>query len=98
MAIELEHRYHQERMGLVPTVGADGGGTVAELMQWWLSTYAIHRRGYANDKSFVEKHICKSEIAGLPLVALKPSHVHTFLHAKHCHLKTTEHQSLTRLP
>ena len=40
LVAELERQAERQQLGLEAGRAADGGGTVEELLQWWLDTYA----------------------------------------------------------
>src|SRR5258706_927071 len=48
LADDLERKCERQRLGLEPMPPEDGGGTLAELLEWWLDTYSkgspSHRR------------------------------------------------------
>jgi hypothetical protein len=39
LAMELEVRYERQRLGLEPMELEGGGGTVDELMDWWIEKF-----------------------------------------------------------
>ena len=48
-ATELEAKGERQRAGLEPLLPADGGGTVAELLRWWIDTYRRGAPGFGSD-------------------------------------------------
>jgi integrase len=59
LAAELERRAERQRLGLEQLRPKDGGGTLAELLQWWLDTYSKAGPSHARNTYSVSKHfIC----------------------------------------
>jgi len=82
LAQEQELRAERQRRGLEPIPPRDGGGTVAELMKWWLDEHASRHASAANTWSAVTKHILGAWIAPIRLTELRPGDVARFLHEK----------------
>jgi len=55
---------------------------LADLLQWWLSEYAISFASYRNVRSAVRHHLLSSELAKLPLTQVTAERVEAFLHRK----------------
>jgi integrase len=87
LAHELATRAERERCGLAPPSMADGGGTLAELLQWWLDTYSSGTPSHAINASFIGKHLMTNDLARLPLTAVTSGRVETFLQSKSRDLK-----------
>ena len=81
-ARELEAKGERQRLGLEPHLAADGGGSVADLLRWWLETYSTGTPSHATNKSAVQVHLVGSELASLRLAALRSQHVERFLQSK----------------
>jgi integrase len=59
LAEDLERRAERQRLGLEPLPETDGGGTLTELLRWWLETYSAKSPSPAShqrDVYKVEKH------------------------------------------
>jgi len=76
---DLQRQAERQRLGLEPLPTEDGGGTVAELLQWWLDTISQGSPSHANNVSVVGKHYIRSELASLPLTAVTPQHIEALL-------------------
>jgi integrase len=90
MAMELELKRERQRLGLEALPSADGGGTVAALLEWWLEGDAKDGTGgyskaspsHSRNAAVIRKHLLKSEMASHRLADLRSAHVEAFLHAK----------------
>src|SRR5216683_4649063 len=76
---DLQRQAERQRLGLEPLPTEDGGGTVAELLQWWLDNISQGSPSHANNVSVVGKHYIRSELASLPLTAVTPQHIEALL-------------------
>src|SRR6185295_1929229 len=81
LAAELERKVDRQRMGLEAPPAEDGGGTLAELMEWWLQHTAEAPASVSNECQ-VRKHLINSDLAPLRLVAVTTERIEAFLHAK----------------
>ena len=81
-ARELEAKGERQRSGLDPVAGRDGGGTVAELLRWWLDTYRRTSPSYASELSAVQRHLVDSELGRTTLEAVRSSHLERLLQEK----------------
>jgi integrase len=79
LAEELERKAERQRFGMEERPPEDGGGTLAELMEWWLEKYSAGRPTHARNGYTIRRHIIGSELAPLRLVDLTPGKVETFL-------------------
>jgi hypothetical protein len=43
LAVDLERRFERQQLGLEPADIEDGGGTIAQLMTWWIDTFLRHK-------------------------------------------------------
>jgi hypothetical protein len=68
LAADLEHQAARQRRGLEPIPPADGGGTLGELLNWWLETYAKPRTSHDRDRYTIRRHFLTDPIAALKLV------------------------------
>jgi len=57
LADELGFNHERQRLGLEPLPSSDGGGTLAELLRWWLMTYSAKSPSHDRNKSTIEKHL-----------------------------------------
>src|SRR5512135_2118505 len=67
LAGELERKCERQRMGLEELPPEDGGGTLAELLSWWLETYVKRTPSYARMRRLVAHNFLSSELAELRL-------------------------------
>ena len=82
IADDLERQAERQRLGLEYRPPADGGGTFATLMEWWLATYSRGSPSHDRNEPVVRKHLLDSALAPLPLVAVTAAKLEEFLHAK----------------
>ena len=76
---DLERQAERQRLGLEPLPTEDGGGTLGELLQWWLDNISKGSPSHTSNVSVVGKHYLPSELARLPLTAVTPQHVEAVL-------------------
>src|ERR1700737_172436 len=81
-AEDYERRCEGQRPGLEPLPPIDGGGTLAELLQWWLEKFSKGSPSHEGSVYALKKHFLCSELAPLPLVAITAEKVESFLHEK----------------
>jgi len=79
LAGELERRAERQRLGLEPFPVEDGGGTVAELLAWWLETYVTSPKENRRLSGVVRRHFDGSELASLRLVETTSQNIEVFL-------------------
>ena len=79
LAGELEHKAERQRLGLEPLPDEDGGGTVAELLEWWLDTYVTSLKENRRLSGVVRRHFEGSELASMRLAETTPQKVEVFL-------------------
>jgi hypothetical protein len=79
---EAADRAERMRRGLLPSPRADAGGTVHDLMEWWLEEMSRTQRAHKQNVSVVRKHISVGEIASMTLEQVTPAVVDRFLRAK----------------
>src|SRR5689334_23423377 len=72
LAGEEERKCERQRRGLEPLPDPDGGGTLADLFDWWLDTYSKPRTSHVRDEYTVRKHFLSHPIARLKLVEVTP--------------------------
>src|SRR5688572_26761077 len=72
LAHELELRHERQRLGLEPLPDPNGGGTVAELMEWWLATYVGKRPSAGSTAAVIRKHITRSKLGHMRLAQVRP--------------------------
>lgn len=82
LAVEMERRHERQRLGLEPLTPADGGGTLTELLKWWLTTVSVGSPSHEWSERTVTKHLLSSELASLPLVAVSAERIEALLHRK----------------
>ncbi|HEU5155194.1 MAG TPA: tyrosine-type recombinase/integrase, partial [Gemmatimonadales bacterium] len=75
-------RAARRQRGLLPIPRADGGGTVGELMQWWLEEISATLRAHRQNVSVVRKHVLGAEIGLLRLEQVTPAVLERFFRGK----------------
>ena len=86
LAEDLERRAERIRLGLEAAPPTDGGGTLGDLLKWWLNTYRAGQPAHATEASAARCHIAGTDLAALPLTAVTSARVEAFLHAKGANL------------
>jgi integrase len=79
---QLERRAERVRLGVEVGLPEDGGGTLAALLLWWLDTYSRPLASHVTNESAIRVHFLGSELASLPLTAVTPGRIESFLQAK----------------
>ena len=79
LAAELDRQQERQRLGLDPMPPEDGGGSVGDLLRWWLTTYSKTAPSHQRNVCTIEKHLLPSRLARLRLTELRPGHIETFL-------------------
>ena len=79
---DLERKCERQRLGLEAVPDADGGGTFAALLDWWLLTYSKASPLHARNTFTLKKHLLDSELAPLRLVDVTSGKIESFLQAK----------------
>ncbi len=79
---DLERKYERQRLGLEAMPDADGGGTLAALLNWWLTTYSKASPSHARNTFTLKKHLLDSELAPLRLVDVTSGKIESFLQAE----------------
>jgi integrase len=82
MAVDIDRLHERQRLGLEPMPPEDGGGTVGDLLRWWLHTYSRTAPSHLRNVSTVEKHLLPAPIAAFTLTELRPGHIETFLQSR----------------
>ena len=82
LLLEADRKAERERLGLDPLAPEDGGGTVAELIAWWLENVMAGKSSHGTEESRVRVHLLKSELAPMKLAQVRAEHVEAFLAAK----------------
>jgi integrase len=79
MAMDLERQGERQRLGLEPVPAAGGGGTLIELLRWWLQEYSARSPSHERNVCTVEKHFGSCELGQVRLVELTAGKLETFL-------------------
>ncbi len=79
---QLERKAEHVRLGVEPPLPEDGGGSLAELLRWWLDTYSKPLASHVSNESAIRVHFLASDLAQLPLTAVTPGRIESFLQAK----------------
>jgi integrase len=82
MADELERKAERQRLGLEERLPEDGGGTLAELLRWWLDTCSVNSPSHPSNVSQITRHLLPSSLAALPLTAVTAPRLRAFLKEK----------------
>ena len=82
LAEELEAAARRQLAGLEPLPPSNGGGTVAELLAWWIEAYSRRLASAASIASSVRLHLLPARLASLTLQAVRPADVRAFLDEK----------------
>ncbi len=82
LADDLERRAERQRLGLEAMPDEDGGGTIDELMSWWLTHYSSKSASHERNTSSVERHLVGGPFGRLRLVDATPGAIETFLQGK----------------
>jgi integrase len=82
IAAELERRAWRQRMGLEQLVTPDGGGTVRELLTWWMETFSEGNTSHPKNASTIKRHLLAGKIAEVRLTELTRGRVETLLDEK----------------
>ncbi len=96
LAGELERRAERQRLGLEPMPIEDGGGTLGELVQWWLDTYSKSSASHGRNCSTLKCHVLSSTLAELRLAEVTSGQVETFLQERSDHLSPQSVNHLRR--
>jgi len=93
LTAELQRRHERIRLGIEIAPAEDGGGTVDELVEWWVATYLSKSPGFRRCVGTVRKHLIGSRLGRLRLVELTPGKVEAFLQDKvgSCSPQTVNH-------
>ena len=76
---ELETRFERARLGLETLPPEDGGGTLGELLTWWLKTYSVGSPSHDRNVATLGKHFASPGIADLLLVEVTSGKIEAFL-------------------
>ncbi len=82
LASDLERQAERQRFGLEPAPPPNGGGTLDELLRWWLETYSAGSPSHARNKYSVEKHLIGAEFGSLCLTEVTAGAIETVLQGK----------------
>lgn len=82
LAHDLDQKTERQRLGLERPPAPDGGGTLAELFEWWLTTYSAGTPSHQRNAYSIHRHLTGSEMGGVRLVELTPGRLEAFLQQK----------------
>lgn len=82
LAAELDRRNERQRLGLDQLPPDDGGGTLRELLEWWLAEVSAGTPSHEWAERTVRGHLLTHEIAALPLAAVTPERIEGLLLSK----------------
>ena len=79
LVAELETKYERARLGLETLPPEDGGGTLGDLLTWWLQTYSIGSPSHDRNVATLGKHFRSPGMADLCLVEVTSGKIEAFL-------------------
>ena len=79
---EIQVAEDRARHGLDQRPPKDGGGTVDEMVEWWVNQFLAKRASYVQCIGTIRKHIIGSKLGGRRLVDVRSGHVEAFLEEK----------------
>ena len=79
LVAELEHKAERQRLGLEELPPEDGGGTVGELLEWWLKTYSKNSASHKRNCSTLHRNIIESELAEIRLADVTAGNIENLL-------------------
>jgi integrase len=79
LVAELETKYERVRLGLETLPPEDGGGTLGDLLAWWLKTYSIGSPSHDRNVATLGKHFRSPGIADLCLVEVTSGKIESFI-------------------
>ncbi|RKG63514.1 site-specific integrase [Corallococcus sp. CA054B] len=82
IADDLGRKSERQRLGLEERPPEDGGGSLGELLRWWLDTYSAVSPSHGTNTSAVARHLLTSSLAPLPLTAVTAGRIEAFLQEK----------------
>ena len=93
LAVDLQRREERIRLGVEVAPPENGGGTVDQLISWWIDTYLAKSAGFGRAVGTIPKHLIGSKIGSLRLVEVTPGKIEAFLQAKvdQCSPQTLNH-------
>ena len=86
LAGELERKAERQRLGLDPLPAEDRGGTVGELMTWWLKTYVARQASHERTAGAVRCYVEGSPLASMCLADVTSGDVEAHLQSLPAHL------------
>src|SRR5712692_4026490 len=82
IAEECARRSERQRLGLEALPPEDGGGTLAELLKWWLDSYSRGTPSHERNVYTVRRHLTGSELGSVRLASLSSGQIEAFLQTK----------------
>jgi len=83
---EKEVEVERQRLGLAPVALNPEKWRVADLLEWWLDTYAKRGESYASDRYTVRKHLTGAAFAAKLLEHVLPGDIELLLQGKEAEL------------
>ena len=81
LAVDMERRYERQRFGSEPKDLDDGGGSVDELMEWWIRTF-LSQAASDTGASSIRKHIIGSALGQIRVAEVTSGKIDLFLTEK----------------
>jgi len=72
----------RQRMGLEQVGAPNGGGTVRELMNWWMQVFSEGNTSHPKNASTIKRHLLAGQLADVRLADLSKGRVESFLDEK----------------
>jgi len=82
LAGDVERKAERVRFGLEAAPPEDGGGTLGDLMAWWLDSCDRGAPSHSRNRYTIQRHIIGTDLARLPLVQVTAPKIEAFLDAK----------------
>ncbi len=79
LANELERAAERQRLGLEPVAPVDGGGTLGEMLRWWLKEYVARLPSSRTVTSAVNANLVNTKLGTLRLVEVTPGEIERHL-------------------
>jgi integrase len=79
LANDLERAAERQRLGLEPMAPVGGGGTLRELLTWWLGEYVARLPSSRTVTSVVNLNLVNTKLSALRLIELTPGEIEKHL-------------------
>ncbi len=79
---ELRMKLERQRLGLEPLALENGGGTLGDLVKWWLETHSPSQANHERNGPYLRKHLAGTDIERQRLDMIRPHMVDDWLRSK----------------